>query len=212
MRFYLPKSWNEVTVETFQELFPILTSEVESGYKRPVIISVLTGKSLKEVKSNYTLKDYKATDLSWLHKFDELKSEGDTFFIDGVRYSIDKDINNMSGGQYMTFMHILKECEGDEIKVVNNLHRLLACLIVKDEKKLFGWKKGSYDDKIFDELSETIKKKCSAAVAYPLSVFFYQVLENLISVMNEFGNQQLDKANKIIEEVAKDLEKHGDGM
>lgn len=221
MRIELPTSWKDITVSKWQELYPVLTAEGELIDRVPMLIAVLSGTTLDDVKKTLRLKDYRevSKNLDWLATYTELDYSDQVFFVGKQRYSIDFDfksekdvLDKMYGGQYMTYMQILKECDGDLYMVNQNLHRLLACFVCRDKKGLLGWKKGEYDDSIYDEICTDIRNNMSIELAYPISVFFWKRSEELTKSIAEYGSLQLVKSETIIKEVAKDLMKHGDGL
>ena len=211
MNINIPKDWDAVTVGKFAELYPVLTSPGALIERVPALLSVLSGLPLDDIKK-IRIEDYKRLNkhLNFLNDFDKLKEMPDTFKIDGIRYHIETDIYKMTGGQYMDLMHFLKECNNSDFLIIQNLHKILTCIIIRDDKKAFGWKKGTYNGEIFAEVSEAIKTNMSIKYAYPIALFFWSLWEELTSNMKDYGSSQLTKAEAILQEVAKDLN-NGDG-
>jgi hypothetical protein len=85
------------------------------------------------------------------------------------------------------------------------LHKILSCVIVPDERKAFGWKKGKYNGERHQEISEAIRDKMSIKYAYPIALFFWTISHELIATMKDYGSSQLVKAQEILKEVEKDL-------
>ncbi len=212
MNIKIPKDWDAVTVGNFAELYPVLSSDATLIERVPALLSVLSGQPLDDIKK-ISIEDYKRLNkhLSFLNEFDKLKEMPETFKIDGVRYHIETDIHKMTGGQYMDLMHFLKECNNSDFLIIQNLHKILTCIIIRDEKKAFGWKKGKYNGELFAEVSEAIRTKMSIRYAYPIALFFWNLWAELIKSMTDYGNNQLTKAEAILGEVAKDLS-NGGGM
>ena len=146
IKLKIPKNWSSITVGKFAELYPVLASDGKLVERVPALISVLCDIPLEDVKK-ISISDYKriAKHLDFLNDFDELKEAPKTFKIDGQQYSIDWDVLKMSGAQYMDFMHFLKECNNNDFLIIQNMHKILSCVIIPDERKAFGWKRGKYN-------------------------------------------------------------------
>ena len=211
MKLKIPKNWDGITVGKFAELYPALTSDGKLVERVPALISVLSGFPLDDIKK-ISIEDYKriAKHLDFLNDFEGLNKMPDSFKIDGHRYHIDSDINKMTGAQYMDLMHFLGGCNNNDFLIIQNLHKILSCIIIPDEKKAFGWKKGKYNGEKHKEISEAIRDKMSVKYAYPIAVFFWNLSQELMPIINDYGNSQLKKAEELLKQVEKDL-KDGDG-
>ncbi len=207
----IPKNWDGITVGKFAELYPVLTSDGKLVERVPALISVLSGFPLDDIKK-ISIEDYKriAKHLDFLNDFEGLNKMPDSFKIDGHRYHIDTDINKMTGAQYMDLMHFLGECNNNDFLIIQNLHKILSCIVIPDEKKAFGWKKGKYNGEKHKEISETIRDKMSVKYAYPIAVFFWNLSQKLMPIISDYGSNQLKKVEEILKQVEKDL-KDGDG-
>jgi len=211
MKLKIPKNWDGITVGKFAELYPVLTSDGKLVERVPALISVLSGFPLDDIKK-ISIEDYKriAKHLDFLNDFEGLNNMPDSFKIDGHRYHIDTDINKMTGAQYMDLMHFLGECNNNDFLIIQNLHKILSCIVIPDEKKAFGWKKGKYNGEKHKEISEAIRDKMSVKYAYPIAVFFWNLSQKLMPIINDYGSSQLKKAEELLKQVEKDL-KGGDG-
>jgi len=213
MRIELPTSWDGITVGKFQELYPVLESDGKLVERVPAMISVLSGVPLEDVKK-ISLNDYKtiSKSLKFLDELETLRDIKDDFKVGKVKYAIDLDINNMSGAQYMDFMHFLNECKGESSLVMRNLHNLLSCVIIEKKRKGFKWIKGEYDGSTIEERRKLIKEVMPISLAFPIAVFFWNLWEQLTRDMEDYGKNKLKKAKRIMEEVETDLLKYGAGM
>jgi len=209
----LPTSWNNITVGKFQELHPVITSDGKLIDRVPALIAVLSGVPLDDIKK-IKLSEYKkiANNLEFLNTFNTLNKIPETVKIDGHRYHIDTNINNMNAAQYMDFTTLLKKCDGDEYKIIQNMHEILSCVIIKDIRKPWGWKRGEYEGEDFEANTKAIKDHLSIKYAYPIAVFFWTLLEQLTPVMQDYGKAQMVKADEILRGVEKDLQNNGVGM
>jgi len=212
MRITLPNSWDGITVGQFQDLYPVLVSESKLVERVPALISVLSGLPLQDVMK-IKIEEYRKISkaLSFLDTLDTLTDVRDSFKVDGDRYSVDTNISNMCGAQYMDFMHFLGECKGDNNLVMQNLHNLLSCVVIKDERKRWGYKRGEYDGSKIETTRKLIKDKMPISLAFPIAVFFWNLWQESTKNIQDFGNNQLTKAEDLIKEVGKDLEGFGAG-
>jgi len=212
MRIELPTSWDGITVGKFQELYPVLESDGRLVERVPAMISVLSGIPLEDVKK-ISLNDYKtiAKSLKFLDELETLKTIKDQFKIGKTKYAIDTDINNMSGAQYMDFMHFLNECKGESTLVMRNLHNLLSCVIIEKKRKGFKWVKGEYDGSTIEERRKAIREHMPISLAFPIAVFFWNLWEQSMRDIADYGSNKTRKANEIIKEVGTDLRKYGAG-
>lgn len=212
MRITLPNSWDGITVGQFQDLYPVLVSESKLVERVPALISVLSGLPLQDVMK-IKIEEYRKISkaLSFLDTLDTLTDVRDSFKVDGDRYSVDTNISNMCGAQYMDFMHFLGECKGDNNLVMQNLHNLLSCVVIKDERKRWGYKRGEYDGSKIEVTRKLIKDKMPISLAFPIAVFFWNLWQESTKNIQDFGSSQLTKAEDLIKEVGKDLEGFGAG-
>ena len=212
MRITLPNSWDGITVGQFQDLYPVLVSESKLVERVPALISVLSGLPLQDVMK-IKIEEYRKISkaLSFLDTLDTLTDVRDSFKVDGDRYSVDTSISNMCGAQYMDFMHFLGECKGDNNLVMQNLHNLLSCVVIKDDRKRWGYKRGEYDGSKIETTRKLIKDKMPISLAFPIAVFFWNLWLESTKNIQDFGSNQLTKAEDLIKEVEKDLEEFGDG-
>ena len=212
MRITLPNSWDGITVGQFQDLYPVLVSESKLVERVPALISVLSGLPLQDVMK-IKIEEYRKISkaLSFLDTLDTLTDVRDSFKVDGDRYSVDTNISNMCGAQYMDFMHFLGECKGDNNLVMQNLHNLLSCVVIKDERKRWGYKRGEYDGSKIETTRKLIKDKMPISLAFPIAVFFWNLWQESTKNIQDFGSNQLTKAEDLIKEVGKDLEGFGAG-
>ena len=213
MRIELPNSWDGITISMLQELYPILITKgdlIERAYSR---VSVLSGVPLDVVRG-IKFSDIKAmsSKLSFLDELNGLEHKSKYFYIDGHRYHWDGDFNNMIADQYTSFMKVLKDCNRDDNLIIQNLHRFLACVVIKDVKKGKKWKDGEFNGDNFNEHLKLCKYELPTSVGFPIAVFFYNYFRKLILNMKSYGSQKLTEAEEIIATVQKDLRRFGGGM
>jgi len=217
MKISLPQNWDGITVNQLQELYPIMTASgdlVERAYSR---IAVLSGEPLDDIRK-IKFKDIKilSKQLEFLNEFNTLKFKDRHFFIDGQRYHWDGDFNNMDFDQYTTFMDVLRECKNtngvvDDNLIIQNLHRLLACVVIKDIKKGKRWIEGEFDGGLFQSHARICRYDLPSSIGHPIGVFFCNYFQRSIQSIADYGSNQLTKAEKVIKEVEQDLQQYGAG-
>jgi hypothetical protein len=183
------------------------------------MISVVSNLTLDEVIKEMTIAEYKeaAKGLDFLKDWNSLDKVQQTFKIDGVRYSIDCNTKNSTGGQYMSTMSLLKGVTDVDTGVMDNgklfdkLHLILACFITPSERKRFRWVRGKFDETKFEEIADTILNNMSMDKAFPIAVFFCRFMEKLTETMPDFLQLQEQEINEVLNRVRTDLAKHGAG-
>ena len=215
----IPKSWNDITVLMFRDLYPFLMMTDNPLLKVQGMVSVVSKLTIDEVINEMTIAEYDKArkQLSFLNDWDSLKDVESTFKIDGVRYSIDVNLKNSTGGQYMSTMSLLKGVTDvetgkmDNGKLFDKLHLILACFITEDERKRFRWVRGKFDETKFEEIADKILNNMTMKQAFPIAVFFCRFMEKLTETMPDFLQLQEEEINEVLKQVRTDLAKHGAG-
>jgi len=189
MKINIPTDWSGVTVAQFQAIQELIKegSEDESTLNM-AIISILSGWSMDDVEQ-LSIGSYKSIldKLKFISQpiAGELKKR---FELGGQRYEVISDIYSITGGQYITLMHFIK----DEESILKNLHNIMALFCVPYVKKWWGWKKGKYVADNHAKVAEEMKQ-LTMNVVNPLSSFFLaKYLESVESLL-ESSVTELEK-------------------
>lgn len=204
MKVTIPTSWNDITIEMYIKLKPVLETEQEPITKVINILCILTGKKREEIKE-ITLPDYKMllNKMSFLNTQLPKELKKKRIKLNGQWYEWKLDAKNMLFGEYISVMEIMEKANGNEAVLIDNLHKILTVIFRPIEKKLgMIWRSSKVDGEKIRETSENILKHMSIADAYPIAVFFCSRYPELIKVIKTSLKQ---KAKEIIKEVKKEM-------
>ena len=209
MKVTIPTSWDDITIEMYIKLKPVLETEQEPVTRVINLLCILTGKKREEIK-DITLPDYKML----LDKMSFLNTElpkdlrKKRIKLNGQWYEWKLDAKNMLFGEYISVMEIMQKASDNEAVLFNNLHKILTVIFRPVEKK-YGmlWKSMQVDGEKIRETSENILKHMSIADAYPIAVFFCSRYPDL---MKAIKTSLKEKAEKIVTEVKRELKKETD--
>ena len=209
MQVTIPTSWNDITIEMYIKLKPILETEQMPITRVINILCILTGKKREEIKE-ITLPDYKMLLNKMAFLNTELPKElgKKRIKLNGQWYEWKLDAQNMLFGEYISIMEIMEKASKNNAVLFDNLHKILTVIFRPVEKKLgIIWKSSKVDGEKIRETSENILKHMSIADAYPIAVFFCSRYPNLMKTIKTSLNQ---KAEKIMTEVRKELKEEMD--
>ena len=209
MKVTIPTSWDDITIEMYIKLKPVLETEQEPITRVINLLCILTGKKREEIQ-DITLPDYKML----LDKMSFLNTElpkdlrKKRIKLNGQWYEWKLDAKNMLFGEYISVMEIMQKASDNEAVLFNNLHKILTVIFRPVEKK-YGmlWKSIQVDGEKIRETSENILKHMSIADAYPIAVFFCSRYPDL---MKAIKTSLKEKAEKIVKEVKRELKKETD--
>lgn len=151
----VPDSWNEVTIEKFQEI-----NSIQDNSSRSLeIISILIDQDIEEIRKYDMQSLNRIVDaLSWC---DNLPSDNHTpsFEIDGTTYDMVK-MSSFSVGEWSD----LEEYFTDSIV---NLHKILAVFYREDSKP--------YDTDSAEKRAELFRQRVTVGQTYGTVVFFCNI-------------------------------------
>ena len=209
MKVTIPTSWDDITIEMYIKLKPVLETEQEPITRVINLLCILTGKKREEIK-DITLPDYKMLldKMSFLNTELPKELRKKRIKLNGQWYEWKLDAKNMLFGEYISVMEIMEKASENEAVLFNNLHKILTVIFRPVEKKLgVIWKSSKVDGEKIRETSENILKHMSIADAYPIAVFFCSRYPDLMKVIK---TSLKEKAEKIVTEVKRELKKETD--
>lgn len=197
----LPKSWKDITIKQFIEISKITEKEsVDNIDTKIKLLCVFTGRNDDYFLSlNYKEFNRLCNKLSFLNNLDISQRLIYNFKIGGTRYVVNPFINELQTAEYIDLHTFLKSKES----INENLHKILA-IFVKPKHKWFGLKK-VYMKR--GEIAEVLLNQMPITVAYPLCVFFCELLKNSIVTTKDY----LDKQMKAVLKEAKKAGLHQSG-
>lgn len=193
------RNWNELTVGQYQDLHPTFSKEYNNPVDKVIEqLMILTGASIQDVEK-LTLDDLNEfqEDLKFLSEpLDErLRLK---FRIKGVKYRFEVDANKLTGGAYMSAMHLAEKDPNTK------LHQVL--FNIAKPINLFG-KDKKVDTVQFYEDHVDDFKDLPMSIAYPIVSFFFRHWKVLINDIADYSSEKLMMMNEMLKEVNKDLEK-----
>ena len=187
-------NYADITIGQFQKLshsdFFTLEGQIEA-------IAILTHKSIEEVEA-IPIQDFK----KYLKGLDTLHSltYDDRFIPDfiagGVKFKVQRSIEKMTGGEYIDLTTFTKSPDNIGLKndaIISNLHKILA-LFCKPVARWYQFYKPDIN------VEEHLQKYMKIETAYPLAVFFCNLLENLMPYLSDYLRSRLKEMNLLLSE------------
>jgi len=203
MEVTIPTCWEDITLEKYLKLRPVLQTEQTPIQRVINILCVLTGEK-REVVKNIKLDDYNKI----LEKMEFLNTELPTaikskrFEVGGKHYEFSLDARKLLFGEYISAMEMLQDAQRNEEVIYTNMPKILTTICRPVEKKWFGWRDIKMDGDLIRETVDNFYKNMPITIAYPIGIFFYNHLptstqDTRISLVKE--------ATKIVEEIRKEM-------
>ena len=216
MEFKLPKSWNDITIGMYIELRPVLKAEMNEIERLIYILAVLLKKPTQDVEK-IKVGDYHKMkkELAFLWELPLPTKLQKYFTIEGKDYEIVLNANELDAGQYMSVVTKLKNAEQDEDISYNQLHEILASISVPVEKHRKKWRRTAIEPSYYKKVAQDFYNHLPMSIAYPIGVFFWNLSESLIKVMQDSlklkMSEKMTEAEEIQAEVMMDFLSDGDG-
>jgi len=205
----IPKSLKEVLVKDYIQINKIRSAEYDNPFTRTIdLLCIFNDREdvLKQKPSEI------AVDLSHL-LVEPSRVLKQYFTINGKRYGIVNHINDLEAGQYMSFTTYLKGFADNPNVHIEQMPDILASVIFPVDKNN---KVMAIEPSYFRNLADDIRNTMSIEDAYPICVFFCLLSTSLMKTTQDYLNQKVEKmtteSRNVILEVAKDLERDGDGL
>lgn len=182
-------TWNDITVEQYQKIYPIISDEAKILEDKKVeVVSMLSDKSIEQL-DELTIGQFNeiAKDYSFL--FDgTIKGEAkQRIKANGNTYQVQTDVKKMPFARYVEVKHYR------DTDFIKNLHLILAS-IVKPVKE-------SYDVKRHGEYASDMLK-ANFADCYQVAVFFCALYSNVIKTIPHYLISELTSKTTITKEQA----------
>lgn len=203
MTLNLPTGWHEVTLGQLIELDQIRTREdLDDTERMTQTLSVLSGVDIDTVESlPYAYLIGKYSRLAWVASYPDTKPKRPRFKLKGKMYRITTNPASLSAGEFATLQTL-----ADDGRLIENLHRIVACLMIEQRKVRLGWEDVRYGKveaaEQFHKKSELVRDNLSVADCYPYALFFSNLLPELLKVSQTY----LEKtAKKLRREMRKEM-------
>ena len=209
MQVTIPTCWDDITLEKYINLRPVLQTEQTPIQRVINILCVLTGEKREQVM-NIRLDDYHKI----LKKMQFLNSElpdrleNKHFEIGGKWYEFKVDAKNLLFGEYIEAMEMLQKAADNEEIIYSNLHRILTTICRPVKKVNNKFKDIDVTGELIRETADNFYKNMPITIAYPIGVFFYRHLPTL---METTKTSLIRNATKEIKKATQILVNDGDG-
>lgn len=200
----VPTQWSEVRLKQYIEVSEIAQVDMDELDKNVKILSVLTGRSEDEVMA-LNLTELKEAVKAIRFIYTQPKTEGirSSIRIKGNRFHINNKVNELTGGEYITFTSLLK----DRNQITANIPQILS-LFFKPVNFLGLRKKACYtrNDKgvwiqnleSYDKTAQLIQDHLTMDVVMELSGFFLRNYQILIKSTQDYLIKMTEKNRKMI--------------
>lgn len=195
----IPKSFNEITISQYQQVFKIHHSDLEVEDREAQIISLLSGETIEKVEK-LPLSKFKEVvrSLSFLYNSNLLPKELKPFVVSGATiYKPWLKLDELQTAQFVD----LKTFQSRGT-VIENFHLLLACIYTP-----VNWlgKQKEYDPKIHAKVAQDMLNVKVGEVSGTL--FFYSnVFEKLSPTILMSFQESRNTINSLVKEMMEDKE------
>jgi hypothetical protein len=198
MKLSIPTKLEEVTIGTFikiAKLEPPTDAEQQLDHSIK-ILSLLTGEP-EDIFLELTPKQLAelVAKISFLNNLPEAKAVN-RITLNGKTYQANLLISELTAGQYIDLSEFVKS-------PIANLHKIMATLYLPCHKTWYGkLVVEKYNGKSHKERADEFYRYMPVSVAYPASVFFYQVSKGLTTNIETYfiskGIAELEKAANLL--------------
>lgn len=203
MTLQLPTGWQEVNLRQLVELDQLRQrSDLDPSELMTQTLSVLSGVHIDDVEAMpYVYLIGKYNRLTWLSSYPDRKPKRPRFRLKGKMYRITTNPASLSAGEFATLQTLTENGS-----MLENLHRIVACLMIEQRKVRLGWQDVRYNKvdaaEQFHVKSDLVLNHLSVADCYPYALFFSTLLPELLKVSQTY----LEKtAKKLRRELRKEM-------
>ena len=204
MEITIPTSWDDITLQKYINLRPILNTEMSDIQRVINILCVLTGEK-KEVIKNVSLDDYHKIKKKLAFLNTELPNtlKNKRFKIGSHWYEFKLDAKKLLFGEYINNMEILQDAKDNQEVIFNNLHKILTTICRPIEKKRFRWRDVKVTGEVVRETADNFLENMPISIAYPIGIFFYN---HLATLTRDIKTSLIAKAKRIMKESKAELD------
>ena len=187
----VPDSWNEVTIEKFQEINSI---DNDNKNKSLEIISILTDRDVEEIRT-YDMQSLNriVEALGWCNELPEEKEFSKTLTVNGIEYTMVK-MSSFSVGEWI-------DLEGYFENPIDNIHRILGVFFRDNDLP--------YDTESADKRAEIFRTNVNVGQVYGTVVFFCNIERSCIRTIKVYFQLQIMLQKEKKEKKANRIKKSG---
>jgi hypothetical protein len=185
----LPKSWQDISIGTFQQLHKLTEPTFENQI---ATLAILTDKSVDEIEE-LPIKDITSAikSLAWMSQLPTAK-DCKKFRHGLTTYKFVASQHELAAHQFIAVQDLF----GQQDNWVGNLHKIMAALAVK-----YKWfRKSEIKPTEFEGVADLFRERMSIANAYGYALFFSLCLPELLETTRVYLEQEVAKLKKIAAE------------
>lgn len=185
----LPKSWQDISIGTFQQLHKLTEPTFENQIETLAILSGQTVEQIEEMPISKITEAIKS--LAWMEQLPAANNFKK--FRHGLTvYKFVASQHELAAHQFIAVQDLF----GQQDKWVDNLHKIMAALAVK-----YRWfRKSEIKPTEFEGVAELFKNKMSIANAYAYALFFSAYFPELLETTRQYLETQVEKLKKMTDE------------
>lgn len=171
MKVLIPQSWEDVSIKQFIALHKLKFEEQEALDYMVNVVSIICDLKYSEV-NKISIVDLRGifSKLNFINELPDSRQITSLYECEGVGYECCHDISKITAGQYIDLKGFIKE------DAILNLHNVMAVLYIPKKKK--------YNEVSVMDIADKFFEKMPVTVAYPLAVFFCNLLKHSMPDIN----------------------------
>ncbi len=182
----LPKSWQDISIGTFQQLHKLTEPTFENQI---ATLAILTGQTVEQIEE-LPIREITAAiaKLSWMAQLPTAK-DFKKFRHGLTTYKFVASQHELAAHQFITVQDLF----GQQDNWVGNLHKIMAALAVK-----YKWfRKSEIKPTEFDGVADLFRDRMSIANAYGYALFFSAYLPASLEITQVYLEREVEKLKKI---------------
>ena len=193
----LPKGWHQMSIQTFQKYYTLITSKWGDDIDLEVnILACLRDATIAQIE-NMRMEDIKSdlSSLAWLKEMPSDTKIPIKFKCNGNTYKAAIIMEDQTAGQFMNFSQILKDVKPSDY--VYHMQELIGSMCTRYESGIFieqgKVRIGRYRYDGYVKNSEEFLTHLPFSKAYPFYLFFCEVIKRLSAPTQIFLIKELKK-------------------
>lgn len=191
MDVLVPTHINDITLEQYQRFAKINTEDQDAEFFIHKTVEIFCNVDLKLI-SKFPLRDARDISEEVVSVLEQNVPFTDRFTLDGVKYGFIPDLQAMTLGEFIDLEESLKDAK-DFHKAASVMYRPIR----KEFKKLY-----SIEGYEASTEAHHVMKKAPIGVVSAAIVFFYSIVNELLTVSQVFSQEEKQKIQTTLEKVS----------
>ena len=191
LRILVPESWNEVTIEKFQDIASI-EPDLPPGIRAIELISILIDEDPEVVRMTDLESLGKiASHLEWTSKLPDEAWYKPVITIDGVEYGFVPRLRDLTVGEWIDMEHYIQDVNANIHKIFSVLYRPLIAAF-NDRDRIIE----PYTPEDVDRRAELFRKKVMIGDVYGALVFFSHIARECTRTMQDYLTREMSRSEE----------------